>query len=50
MICAWLISFCPSHSYRVLSGVGLIGRNPTMNTNTNTTTNTNINVTLKHQH
>ena len=29
---------CPSHSSRVLGGVGLVGRNPTMNTNTNTIT------------
>ena len=32
MMCTSLILFCPSHSSRVLSGVGLFGRNPTMNT------------------
>ena len=31
MVCAWLILFCPPHSSRVLSGVGLVGGNPTMN-------------------
>ena len=29
---AWLIWFCASHSSRVLSGDGLVGGNPTMNT------------------
>ena len=32
MMCAWLVLFCPSHSFRVLSGDGLVGGNPTMNT------------------
>ena len=32
MMCAWLLLFCPSHSFRVLNGAGLVGRNPTMNT------------------
>ena len=27
-----VVLFCPSHSSRVLSGVGLVGGNPTMNT------------------
>ena len=29
---AWLILLLPSHSSRVLSGDGLVGGNPTMNT------------------
>ena len=29
---AWLILFLPSHSSKVLSGDGLVGGNPTMNT------------------
>ena len=32
MMCAWLVLFCPSYSSEVLSGVGLVGGNPTMNT------------------
>ena len=39
----FLVLFCPFHCSRVLSGVGLVGGNPTMNTNTDTNTNTNIN-------
>ena len=32
MMSAWLILFCLFHSSRVLSGVYLVGGNPTMNT------------------
>ena len=32
MMCARLTLFYPSHSSRVLSGVGLVGGNPAMNT------------------
>ena len=32
MMCVRLVLFCPSHSSRVLSGNGLFGGNPTMNT------------------
>ena len=33
MMFAWFILFWPSHSSRVLIGVGLVGGNPTVNTN-----------------